>query len=153
MVKEPGALVYWLREETPLLKVVSLNPSTFTGWTLSTWICCKNCNVCLKSTENKLKRGREWPILRSGGQFYLLKRLIEVIVQVLRRKKSRTTANVLLKLHSQSYDNFVLETDRFCKLKTHNTEASTSLCHWLASKQYKLYKEVLRQYRRTVWAD
>ena len=28
-----------------------------------TYICCKNCNdVCLKKTENKLKRGRGWPI-------------------------------------------------------------------------------------------
>ena len=23
---------------------------------------CKNCNVCLKKTENKQKRGRGWPI-------------------------------------------------------------------------------------------
>ena len=28
-----------------------------------TLICCKNCNdVCLKKTENKLKRGQGWPI-------------------------------------------------------------------------------------------
>ena len=27
-----------------------------------TFICCKNCNVCLKKTENKQKRGRGWPI-------------------------------------------------------------------------------------------
>ena len=27
-----------------------------------TFICCKNCIVCLKKTENKRKRGREWPI-------------------------------------------------------------------------------------------
>ena len=27
-------------------------------------ICCKNCNVCLKETENKRKRGWEWPNLK-----------------------------------------------------------------------------------------
>ena len=27
-----------------------------------TYICCKNCIVCLKKTENKRKRGRGWPI-------------------------------------------------------------------------------------------
>ena len=26
-----------------------------------TFNCCKNCNVCLKKTENKQKRGRGWP--------------------------------------------------------------------------------------------
>ena len=26
-----------------------------------TLICCKNCIVCLKKTENKQKRGRGWP--------------------------------------------------------------------------------------------
>ena len=26
-----------------------------------TFICCKNCNVCLKKTENKRKRGRGRP--------------------------------------------------------------------------------------------
>ena len=29
-----------------------------------TYICCKNCIVCLKKTENKRKRGRVWPILK-----------------------------------------------------------------------------------------
>ena len=38
------ALVLWLREETRNQKVVSSNP----GVTFFTFICCKNCNVCLK---------------------------------------------------------------------------------------------------------
>ena len=29
--------------------------------TFFTFICCKNCIVCLKKTENKQKRGRGWP--------------------------------------------------------------------------------------------
>ena len=28
-----------------------------------TLICFKNCNFCLKKTENKLNRGWEWPVL------------------------------------------------------------------------------------------
>ena len=31
-----------------------------------TFICCKNCNVCLKKTENKRKRGRGWPNLKKN---------------------------------------------------------------------------------------
>ena len=32
-----------------------------TGWTFFTFICCRNCNLCLK-IENKWKRGRGRPI-------------------------------------------------------------------------------------------
>ena len=38
-------------------------PAPYTGWTFVTFICCKNCVVCLKKTEYKRKRGRGWPIL------------------------------------------------------------------------------------------
>ena len=41
-----GALVWWLWEETHILKVVGSNPAPYTGWTFFTY--CKNCNVCLK---------------------------------------------------------------------------------------------------------
>ena len=40
-----GALVYWLWEETHVLKMVGLNPSTIYWMDI---FCCKNCNVCLK---------------------------------------------------------------------------------------------------------
>ena len=36
-------------------------PVPYTRWTLITFICCKNCNFCLKD-NNKRKRGRGWPI-------------------------------------------------------------------------------------------
>ena len=26
-----------------------------------TFVCCEDCNVCLKKTENKRKGGRGWP--------------------------------------------------------------------------------------------
>ena len=55
-----GALVYWLWEETRVLKVVGSNPSTIFLMDIFTHISCKNCNVCLKA-QNKLKRGRGWP--------------------------------------------------------------------------------------------
>ena len=32
-------------------------PAPDTGWTFFTFICCKNCNVCMK----RRKRGRGWP--------------------------------------------------------------------------------------------
>ena len=35
-------------------------PAPYTGWKNFTYNCCKNCNVCLKKTENKQKSG--WPI-------------------------------------------------------------------------------------------
>ena len=39
-------------------------PAPYTAWTwhFFTLICCKNCIVYLKKTENKWKRGRGWPI-------------------------------------------------------------------------------------------
>ena len=44
-----------------------------------TFICCKNCNVCLKKTKNKQKRGRGWPNLKKKKQFLVLKqRLLEM---------------------------------------------------------------------------
>ena len=61
-----GALVKWLWEETHVPKVVGSNPSTgyWMAMTFFTLICCKNCIVCMKKTENKRKRGRVWPILK-----------------------------------------------------------------------------------------
>ena len=32
-------------------------PAPYTGWTFFTLIRSKNCNICLKKTKNKLKRG------------------------------------------------------------------------------------------------
>ena len=29
-----------------------------------TYICCKNCIVCLKKTKNKQKGGRDWPLFK-----------------------------------------------------------------------------------------
>ena len=43
-------------------------PALYTGWTFFTLICCKNCIVCLKKTENKLKR---------PGLAHLKKRLLK----------------------------------------------------------------------------
>ena len=40
-------------------------PALYTGWTFFTFIYCKNCIVCLKKTENKRKRGRDWLIFIS----------------------------------------------------------------------------------------
>ena len=37
-------------------------PAPYIGWTFFTFICCKNCIVCLKKTKNKRQRGRGWPI-------------------------------------------------------------------------------------------
>ena len=31
-------------------------PAPHTGWTFSHFICCKNCNVCLKIDENKSEK-------------------------------------------------------------------------------------------------
>ena len=63
LCKEPPVLVWWLWDETQALKVVGLNPSTIYGMDIfSYWVCCKNCDVCLKTTEKRLKRGRGWPV-------------------------------------------------------------------------------------------
>ena len=35
-----------------------------TVWTFFALICCRNCNVCWKKTENKRKRGWGWSILK-----------------------------------------------------------------------------------------
>ena len=35
-------------------------PAPYTGWTFFTFVCCKNCSVCLK----RRKRGRGWPFLK-----------------------------------------------------------------------------------------
>ena len=42
---------------------MGLNPGAgyWMDMTFFTFICCKNCIVCLKKTENKQKRGRGWP--------------------------------------------------------------------------------------------
>ena len=52
-----GALVQWLWEETRGRKVVGLNPSTVRKMDghFFTLISNKNCNGCLKKTENKQK--------------------------------------------------------------------------------------------------
>ena len=52
-----------------------------------TYICCKNCIVCLKKTENRRKRGRGWPIFKTfteyfGLIFVFLSQLAETIVDV-----------------------------------------------------------------------
>ena len=56
---------FGLWEETRVVEDLGLNPST--GWTFFTLICYKNCNVCLKKTENKLKRCHRWAILLQTG--------------------------------------------------------------------------------------
>ena len=38
-------------------------PALCTGWTFFPFLCCKNCNVCLKD-ENRLKRACGWPIFK-----------------------------------------------------------------------------------------
>ena len=48
-------------------------PTPYTSLTFFTFICCKNCNVCLKR-QNKRKRGQGWP-------HYLRKRGLEWPVQ------------------------------------------------------------------------
>ena len=60
--KTGAALVYWLLEETHNQKVVSLNLGTGYWMNIFTLICCKNCNVGLKKTNNKRKKGQEWPV-------------------------------------------------------------------------------------------
>ena len=54
-----GALIKWLWEETHVLKVVGSNPAAvyWMDMTFFTLICC-----LFEKTENKLKRGRGWPI-------------------------------------------------------------------------------------------
>ena len=51
-----------------------MNPGTV-NWmdilTFFTLICCQNCFVCLKKTENKQKRGRGWPIFKKTNQKWL----------------------------------------------------------------------------------
>ena len=51
-----GALVYWLWEETHVVKVVGSNPSTAYYGTFFTYNCGKNCNVCLKRRKWTKKR-------------------------------------------------------------------------------------------------
>ena len=61
MLKRAGALVWWLWEDTPVLKVVDSNPGAI-YWmiiTFFTYICCKNCNVC--NDENKQKEAEDGP--------------------------------------------------------------------------------------------
>ena len=39
-------------------------PAPYTGWTFFTYICCKNCNVCLKRPKNKQKEAGVGPFLK-----------------------------------------------------------------------------------------
>ena len=57
-----ASLVKWLKEEAHIREVISSNPST-RYWMdkLITLICCKIV-LMFEKTENKLKRGRGWPI-------------------------------------------------------------------------------------------
>ena len=48
-----SALVYWLLEETHVLKALSLNPHTLYWMDIFSLICCQNCNFCLKMTEKE----------------------------------------------------------------------------------------------------
>ena len=69
-----GALVQWLWEETHVPKVVGSNPGAL-YWmviTFFTYICCNNCNVCLK----RRKRGRGWPVFKIG-QYTLLRLFLQ----------------------------------------------------------------------------
>ena len=56
-----GAFVFEAKDE-PCSWVRIPAPDTGWTWYFFTFICCKNCIVCLKKTENKRKRGWGWPI-------------------------------------------------------------------------------------------
>ena len=43
-----------------------------------TYICCKNCNVCLKRPKNKRKRGRGWPIFKKQLTYRVLNSILDV---------------------------------------------------------------------------
>ena len=61
LVIRAGALVWWLREETHVLKVVSSNPSTAYWLTFSyIYLFVLKIVMFVWKDENKLKRGREW---------------------------------------------------------------------------------------------
>ena len=61
-----AALVWWLREETQVLKVVGSNPSAvyWMDMTFFTLICCKNCIVCLKRPKINEKEAGDGPFLK-----------------------------------------------------------------------------------------
>ena len=63
-----GALFLWLWEQTHIQKIVGSNPSTIYWTGIFLIIFCNRCIVCLKKTENTLKRGRARPIFNEELQ-------------------------------------------------------------------------------------
>ena len=59
-----GVLVQWLWEETHIPKVVGSNPGTVHWMDIFTYICCKNCFVCLKRLKIKTKKRPGRPIFK-----------------------------------------------------------------------------------------
>ena len=61
-----------------------------------TYICCKNCNVCLKRPKNKQKRCRGWPIfIKKIGDFDKEIRGAK-IEEILRTTTEKPTASPLV---------------------------------------------------------
>ena len=42
-------------------------PGPYTGWTLFKFVCCQNCNVCLKKTKINEKEAGDGPFLKKAG--------------------------------------------------------------------------------------
>ena len=58
-------------------------PVLYTGWTLFTLICSKNCKVCLKRPKINKKRGRCWPIFWENSR----KKYTDYIIKKYWKKK------------------------------------------------------------------
>ena len=66
--KLEGSLVLRLWEETHTWRLWVQILVQFIGWTFFLFICCENCNVCLKRL-NKWKRGWVWSIKKQGYNY------------------------------------------------------------------------------------